>query len=485
MKKPYLLGLLILFVLVDLGYSFFQSYQYPLEGDLPVIVLPAPGNQQVLQDPFGWAVLTRNEVYVAPNRFFAHAAMGLYFKSVPFWFQRFIDPIRSVYAACALFAMCLQALLLYVLGVYVTGTYRLDKYKLWLAAALLTPLFQAAGYNDQMGIIDHSITYTFFYAFPMTLLLLLLLPFYRAAYYGQPFQLSWPRQLLLVLLMIVLAFNGAIITGAVAVLFFGIVLHWLIKQWQALGNDHLNVQAWLARVRQVPRQPLVLLTIFTALCLYSLYIGLNEAESLTFTLPLWERYLRVPKGIFWQLRLLGLPLLIVAGLLNVQLIRRLLPSTAESRQLIRILQWLGWFALLYILLLPLGGYRVYRPLILRRDSIMPIILGLMYFYGVSSYYLLHHLPARPRRWYIAGVILIGAIYMNADKLWIKNNNACEQRALEALARSPEDIVELDNSCTVVAWGRMEDPAHSEAQAQLLYEWGITKSKKYYYQKEGW
>jgi hypothetical protein len=75
--------------------------------------------------------------------------------------------------------------------------------------------------------------------------------------------------------------------------------------------------------------------------------------------------------------------------------------------------------------------------------------------------------------------------MNADKLWIKENNNCERRALKELAQSPESIVELDNSCTVVAWGRMEHPGHSEVQAQLLQYWGITKSKKYYYQKEGW
>lgn len=485
MKKPYLLGLLVLFMLVDLGCTFFQSYQYPLEGDLAVIALPAPGSQQVLLDPFGWAVLTRDEVYVAPNRFFAHAAMVVYFKSVPFWFQRVIEPISSVYAACALFALGVQALLLYVLGVYITGTYRLNNYKLWLAAALLTPLFQGAGYNDQMGIIDHSITYTFFYAFPMTLLLLLLLPFYRAAYRGQPLQLSWPRQLALILLMVVLAFNGAIITGAVAVLFFGIGLHWFFRQWQTLGPDRLNVRAWLTRVQQMPRQPVFLLGVFTALCLYSLYIGLNEAESLTFTLPLWERYLRIPAGIFWQLRKLGLPVLLAAILLNTQLLRRALPPTAESRRLLRILQWLGLFALIYILLLPLGGYRIYRPLIIRRDSIMPVILGLLYFYGLSTYYLLHHLPAQWRRWYIGGVVAVSAIYMNADKLWIKENNTCERRNLEALARSPESTVVLDNSCTVLAWGRMEHPAHSEVQAQLLQYWGITKSKKYYYQKEGW
>ncbi|MBC8084986.1 MAG: hypothetical protein H7Z21_17455, partial [Hymenobacter sp.] len=172
MKKKLLSIVLVLYVLLDLGYTFAQAYQLPLEGDLPSIVM-GPECQQVLHDPFGWAALTRNEVYVAPNRFFAHAAMVSYFKLMPLALQRFLDPISSVYGACALFAVGVQALLLYVLGVYISGTYQLSRRTFWLAVALLVPLFQLAGYNDQMGIIDRAITYTFFYAFPMTLLLLL------------------------------------------------------------------------------------------------------------------------------------------------------------------------------------------------------------------------------------------------------------------------------------------------------------------------
>jgi hypothetical protein len=245
------------------------------------------------------------------------------------------------------------------------------------------------------------------------------------------------------------------------------------------------LQQWLVRVQQLPLQPLFLLGFFTFLCLYSLYIGRNEKESLTATLPLWERYMRIPSGIFWQLRKLGLPILIAVGLINAQLIRRVLPPTAESRQLLRMLKWLGWFALIYILLLPLGGYRNYRPLILRRDSIMPVIIGLMFFYGISTYYLLHHLPARLRRWYVAGVLVVSAIYMNADKLWIKENNSCERRELEELARSPLPVVPLGYSCTIVAWDKMTDPQYTEHTAQLLHYWGITDSKKLYYQKATW
>ncbi|MBO0358402.1 hypothetical protein J0X19_10635 [Hymenobacter sp. BT186] len=481
MKKKYLFLLLVLFVLLDLSYTFFQAYQLPLEGDLPSIVLPGPECQQILHDPFGWAVLTRNEVYVAPNRFFAHAAMVSYFKSVPFALQRFIDPISSVYAACALFAVGVQALLLYVLGVYITGSYRLNHLNNWLAMALLAPLFQIAGYNDQMGILDHSITYTFFYAFPMTLLLLLLLPFFLAASKGQPLQLSWPRCIALVGLMVVLAFNGAIITGVVAVLFFGIGLHWVIKQWQTSGG--FRPAQW---VRQIPRLPAILLGLFTVLCLYSLYIGLNEKESVGHVMPLWERYTRIPSGLFWQFRKLGLPLLVIAIGINAFFISRKLPSTPESQRILLILKWLGLFALIYLLLLPLGGYRQYRPLIVRRDSILPIILGGIAFYGLSTYFLLYHLPAQVRRWYILGVGVFAAIYINADslKLPAPENNTCERQGLERLAAATEPIVRVSAECSVMAWWKIDNPNYSETNAQLLEYWGITQGKKLYYH-QGW
>ena len=482
MKHRFLVAVLVLFVLFDLVYTFAQNYQMPLEGDMPTIVLPGPECRQVLHDPFGWAALTRHEVYVAPNRFFAHAAMVGYFKSVPFALQHITDPISSLYASCALFGVLVQALLLYVLGVYIGGSYRLGSRNLWLAAALLVPLFQSAGYNDQMGIIDRSVTYTFFYAFPMALLLLLLLPFYRAAYQGKVLQLSWPSRLALVGLMVVLAFNGAIIKGVVIVLFTGIVLHWLTRQWPS--GAALRLKQWQSRLRQIQPLPLVLLGVFALLCAYSLYIGLYELEGTDRTLSLWQRYTRIPMGIAWQFRKLGMPVLVLGVLINGYLIRRRLPATPESQRILRIMKWLGLFALAYLLLLPLGGYREYRSLIVRRDSVQPIILGLFFFYGLSTCFLLHQLPMQARRWYLTGVVLFSAIYINADSFHVKEDNACERRGLEQLARATEPVVRLSNECSVLSWTKSNDPQDSQNSAQLLDYWGITQSKRLYYH-EGW
>lgn len=482
MKTRLLFWGLILFVVLDLAFTFFQANQLPLEGDMIDIVLPGPMSQHVLQDPFGWSVLSRDSVYVAPNRFFAHAAMGSYFKTVPFALQHVVSPIDSVYAACALFGVLVQGLLLYVLAVYATGSYSLRRWQLWATMALLVPLFQLGGYNDQMGILDRAITYTFFYAFPMTLLLLLLLPFYLAARRGEPLRLSWPRRLALVALMVVLAFNGAIITGVVAVLFLGIGVHWMWRQWQT--GARFGLGQWLKRVRQLPVLPVALLGVFLVLCLYSLYIGRNELEGTEHTLPLWQRYTRIPSGIFWLTRRPGLLVLLGAALLNAWLIRRWLPISEESLLVRRVLLGLGLFSVVYVLLLPLGGYREYRPLIIRRDSIMPLLLGLMFLYGLSTLLLLRQLPRPHQRRYLAGVLVVSAFFMLSDQPILTVNNDCERASLARLAASSEPVVRLGEGCTVAAWWKINDPQYSRDNARLLHYWGITKDEKRYY-LQGW
>ncbi|OWP62983.1 hypothetical protein CDA63_11405 [Hymenobacter amundsenii] len=478
MKTRYLLPLLVLFVALDLAYTGWENYQMPLDGDLARIVLPAPECRPVLSDPFGWAVLTRHAVYVAPNRFFAHAAMVAYFKSVPFGLQRLMSPISSVYAACGLFSALVQALLLFVLGLYASGSARLGR-RFWLVVALLVPLFQSAGYHNQMGIIDNAVTYTFFYAFPLALLLLFYWPFYQAARGAARFRPRWWQYGLLLALALLLSFNGPIIPGVVAVLNTGICLYWLARQWQATGGN-------IAAVGQrVPWPAFSLLLLFGGLCLYSLYIGQFELESRDITIPLAERYRRLPTGLNETFfRRPALAIVLGAVLLNTLLIGRVLPATAEGRRLRRLLGWLGLFAAAYMLLLPLGGYREYRPFIIRRDSIMPVLLGLMALYAATTYYVAAHLAGRARGWYLGWVGALCLFYTVSDNIWRYPTNACQRQALETLAQARTPTVQLPESCPVLAWQPITNYAESEVQAHLLDYWGITWGKRLFQQPPG-
>ena len=476
MKFRYLTIFCILYFLVDLGCTFVQYNRMVLDGDLTSIARPSPSYTPVLHDPFGWSVLTKNEVYAAPNRFFSHASLAAYFRLVPGWLQAFLSPIDSLYAAAALFNALLQALLIYVLATYVRDSGPRGSGWLWLAVALLTPFFQAQGYAGEMAIVPQAVSYSFFYPWPLLLLLVWLRPYYRVAQ-GQPWRLSGLGLVASAGLAVVLAFSGPIIPGVVAVLLLGIGLHW----WR---TPAAGASAWGARLRALPRQPVLLLAWLGLLCVYSLYIGRNNSENAWTTLSIWERYQLLPLGVVKQLTgKLGMPLLLVACLGNAYLLRRWAAPTPENRRIRLVLRWVGWFALGYVLLLPLGGYRSYRPYLLRFDSISPITLGLFFFYALSASYLLRTLAGRGRRWYALGVVVLAFIYANADrKLRVPDGNDCERAALTRLSQAPasQAVVQLPEPCNVLSWQLITDPATSATNAAMLDYWHVTQGEKLYY-----
>ncbi len=470
-----LTGLLLAFVGADLALTFWQYFQMPLDGDLAAIALPAYWYSPVLHDPFGWAVLAKNEVYSAPNRFFAHASMVLYWHSVPALLQRWLSPISSLYAASALVATLTQAGLTLVLAAYVelARGARASRLSFWLTAALLRPLFQTASrLYEQIGITDQAVTYTFFYAWPLLLVLGLYWPFFRAARLGQPLRLPAWRVALLLALMVVIAFNGPLASAVVAVGLLGMGLRWL---W---GLRYPGQRAeWLSG------QALGLLGVLGLLTAYSLYIGRNNNENVH-THTLGQLYRLLPEGLARLLLIdVGLPLLLVGLLFSTWLAYRT-PITSASRPwLLRLLAWGAAAAAAYLLLLPLGGYRTYRPYLVRYDTFLPVTLGLLFAYGLLVRYLLQQLTGGPQRAYLGGVLLVSAYLLGVDfVLKPVRNNDCERQALTTLAHAPGAEVRLPADCGVLSWGPVTSPGQSEPSAQLLYEWGITPSKKLYFQK---
>ena len=478
--KKWLLALFVLAVSLDLGLTFVQNYHLPFEGDLPTIVVPSIDYAPILKDPFGWGVLRHGAYYVGPNRFFLHGGMYWYFRHVPLWLQHFFSPITSAYVAMALSTTAMQALLLYVLGWYATGTRRLNSFRLWLAMVLMMPLFQSSGYHMQMGLVTRSIAFAWAYTLPLLLLLVLYWPLYRAVRWGQPLRLPWWQVVAMLLLAVVLALSGPLLPGTVAVLGAGLALHAAWPRWRA-GQWSVAVWRWF------PGQALLVWGWLGALCLYSLYIGSHNAENFAFHVSIAERYQLLPLGVFKVLTVrLGLPLLLLACLGNQWLLRRRVPPSAESQRLALLLRWVGWFALGYVLLLPLGGYRGYRPLLVRFDTILPIAIGLVGFYGASTAYLLGQLAGRARHWYVGGVLVLAAIFINSDLGYYPgDNNICERQALERLSHaSPAPVVALPENCAVLNWEASGDPNESLLAATMLVHWRIMPRIQLFYHPGG-
>src|SRR4051812_14021569 len=97
MPKQLLVVLLVLFIVYDTCRSFEQHLQMPLDGDIANIVLPVEVFKPAMSDPFAFRVLFHAKKYHAPNRAFAHWSMSLYYKTVPFVFQKFTSPVNSIY----------------------------------------------------------------------------------------------------------------------------------------------------------------------------------------------------------------------------------------------------------------------------------------------------------------------------------------------------------------------------------------------------
>ena len=477
-----LTALLAAFVLLDLALTCWQNYQLPLDGDLAAIVLPAPWYRQVLHDPFGWSVLTQNAVYSGTNRFFAHASMGLYWKTVPGLLQHLTSPINSLYAANALFTTATQAVLLGLLAAYARraagGPAGASGF--WRAAALLTPLFQTVGFYTQMGVTNRAVTYTFFYALPLALLLILLWPFFRAACAQEPLRPNWLQVLLLLGLMVLIVFNGPVATATAAVLLLGLSLYWA---WQNAQTAPRRLQLNPPGLQWLSWPALGLLATLAALGLLSLYIGRNNSEN-THDHTLGELYRLLAQGMAqqftWQP---ALPVLVALLLLNAWLLRRQVPVSPASQRLLSILRGLGFFALAYLLLLPFGGYRSYRPLLLRNDSILPVTLGVIGIYGASTYFLIEQLQGAGRRRYLTLVGLTAAFFTIADcRLTLREPNDCQRASLEQLAWAPEPVVQLTPQCNVLSWTPITDFHQSEYNAEMLRYWGVTTEKKLYFQR---
>jgi hypothetical protein len=282
------------------------------------------------------------------------------------------------------------------------------------------------------------------------------------------------EKILLVMLAIVMLFNGPVVPGIILV-FCPMVLLKLFH------NNYKLTKSIIKAISNIPKTVLFYFVLVIILALYSIYVGQFNCENSTLV-PLLDRYLKIPKGIFELLTFsLGFPVLLIVIITNRILLKKI--NNFQAERIKTVFRWAIIFIIIYILLLPLGGYRIYRPYIVRRDTIIPVIIALLFMYGYSSYFLLSYLANKKRIFYGAMLIAATIIYTLSDGTKTKNGNSCERQAFKEIAASKDSVVFLQNfDCTVMSWNKITDPAYSECNASLLYLWHITDRKKLYYQK---
>jgi hypothetical protein len=273
-------------------------------------------------------------------------------------------------------------LLLYVLSLFISNCRSPLKFDFLLAAALIAPLFQTSGFNRFMGIIDQSAIYTSFYALQMALFLVFVIPFYNSLYRASRKDLNDGQLAIMLCLSLVLALGGPLTPGLVLILVL-LIISSLVRQavvekvsiGQAIHLHHLGT-----------RKMIVLVWICLLSC-YSLYLGTyNDLNSVN-TISIWERYARIPIGLFILITTkIGLPLLLLTIAANIYIIGRYF-RYEEGVKIVQVVKWLGIFSICYVLLLPLGGYRIYRPDIVRYDTFLPVSLALIFIFGFTTHFL--------------------------------------------------------------------------------------------------
>jgi hypothetical protein len=463
-------------IICDLAYTFAENYyNTSIDGDLPAIVLPGSTYAKVLDDPFGLNVLLKNEKYPATNRFFIHWSMVNYFHQVPLILQKFTDPIKSVYLSMALFRTLLQVLLLLILALMIGGSGK-DKVTWSIVAALLiTPFFQTEGYSTFMGLIYCSITYSFFYSLPLLFFLAYVYPFYRNYFLKDNQSFSALQNIFLFLLAFPIALGGPLTGPMIIILSLLSLLAMTIKF--AKTNKVSIVQSILS----LPKPVLFHFSFIVLLSVYSFYIGLSNSENDWAKMALIDRFKLMPKGLrhlFFGKA--GLPILLACTMFFTRLIRKM--NTDEGKRIVSFVNWIALACILYLILLPFGGYRPYRPFIVRFDTFAPVTLVMIYCYGVTALFLIQRIKASQLKWLGIFLLLVGLIFTNADRIK-KDGNACERQALKTLVSSPEEVVYLETECSLMSWSQFTNPDDSRVPCKVLRMWNILEKDKLFYQQK--
>ena len=437
--------------------------------------MPSNHVQEIFNDPTGIKAIITNTKHVNPNRFFSHFFFMEYFRNVPILLQNIFEPITSVYFSCALAKILVQVFLIYFLTTIITNEKNILNLKFLIVAALISPLFQTDGYWSRMGIIDVSTAYTFFYAVPLLFLVLFIKPFYNKLYNldNKPFG---KKLFYLIPLIFVLPLSGPLIPGVILI-FSALLFFYYIIDFKKHKNLRLNAISLF--IKEIPKNVLFIILSISFLSLYSLFLGFYDSNYGTETIPLIERYLKLPVGIYSQItHSFGFPFMLSIIGINLFIIQKKY-KTNEAEKIIRIIKWIGLFSAIYLLLLPLGGYRPYRSNIVRYDTFMPINICLFFILGATTYFLYGKMKSK-KYW---GFIILSMLVFTFSDISKLDENKCEIQSLKEISNSSEKVVELSSDCNIMSWSRMTDYKDSELKSELLLIWNITNEKKLFYQKD--
>lgn len=462
MSKKTLLITLIILLIVDFLFSTYQYYHFTICGDVTKLAAPIEWYKEVLNDPFGWKAIRENVEYGGAGRYMAHESVVLWFKYANSLIRSFVqDPVVALFLTSASFVALLKILFLSLVVIYTKVTQRQCPISM-IANMLLSIIFiQYHNFYGSIGIIDRSISYAFFYGLPILLLALYFYPIYKKFHHPN-YVYKWYHVVLLFLLPFFLAFHGPLVQPLVFIMVLLLSVGWV-----------LNMQA--VKVLLQSRMVLISLLWILVLCLYAFYVSkYNSEKNISVSLP--ERYKLLAKGIYYILSSsIAWPCIILGLGLNYYLIvKEKLPQKAFIKNMLVII---GLFTFIYLALLPLGGYRSYRPYIIRYDTLLPITLMFVFLLVYSTMYLIFNsISSQVKKIVIGLYCFFILVFTIADKKLDRNYNECQQQSMYKLYKSKDTVLYVSHECNLGTWQveDLNDPYTLDMLTRMFRQWHIIK-----------
>ena len=355
--------------------------------------------------------------------------MVWYFNNVPIYLQSIVSPIDSAYLSCAILKILTQLLLIYLFYAYIKGKRKIDFKDFILISIISIPFFQTYGYQATIGIINAPITYFCFYSLIPVLFLVPFTPFFFKIFHENNTNFSLLLKITITSTFFILSLTSSLVPS-ISMIVCPLIL---FSAWQKLEGTITQ------KVVKLLKSDYLLLIILLFFSTFSFYIGTFNSENFGETIPITERYKRIPKGLFFLFTVkLGLSLLILMLFINTQVIKKHLINQ-ESTKILKTIKWIAAIAIIYILLLPLGGYRIYRPNIVGKDVLTPIIILLIFGYVMTTYHIVNS-SFKHKKSYIGTIILISIIYTAPDFSDYRDYK-CERDAFEQIFPNTDDMVQ--------------------------------------------
>lgn len=465
-----LLLILLLFLGSDLLLSAYHYYNLPFDGDLTKIGGPFRWYEEVMKDPFGIAAVTEGTKYSGAGRYMCHAWTVFWCNEVfPLIRAAVGDPVVAIYLLSSGIAMLVHLFFLLMAWLYVRVTESINGLYTLFTLCFATVFIQYGSFYHSIGIIDRSPSYIFFYALQLLFFSLYLLPFYRA-YQRQTLRFSVLQHVLLALGAVYLAFSSVLTQPVYFVMLFLAGAAFLLSP----RNDRWR--RFLLHRHILPHLLWMLL-----LCAYAFYVSKFNNENTLHT-TIWERYRLLAKGVYYLFTYdRALPWMSALTVLNFALIHRFAEPLHQKRLKGLFLAVLA-FGVVYTGLLPLGGYRSYRPYIVRYDTFMPVTLAWIMALSVSTLHLLHMLPQVRVKKYLVAVLVFMGIFSWYDRDLEKDANACQQEVLYYLHRQTDTLIEMPRHCNVGTWYTTDydDQTIMDVLNKLYRKWGIIQQDQMLY-----